>query len=49
MDLSKGMQVPIGFWGAALASGSATQRAYLDPESGSYLLQLLIASSLGGW
>jgi hypothetical protein len=47
MDFSKGMQVEIGFLSATLASGSATPRAYLDPGSGSYLLQLLIASVMG--
>lgn len=34
--------------GSVLASGVSIPHAYLDPGSGSYLLQLLIAGALGG-
>lgn len=33
---------------SVLASGLSIPHAYLDPGSGSYLLQLLIAGALGG-
>jgi hypothetical protein len=42
------MHLLIGFLSYNLASGMAYPRAYLDPGSGSYLLQLLIAGALGG-
>ncbi len=48
MDFSYGLQVFTSSFGQAWMSGLASPHAYLDPGSGSYLLQLLIAGALGG-
>jgi hypothetical protein len=48
MDFTYGLHVFIGIFDQAWASGLVSPYAYLDPGSGSYLLQLLIASALGG-
>jgi hypothetical protein len=48
MDFSYSLYVLSGFLSQSFSSGLAAPNAYLDPGSGSYLLQLLIASALGG-
>lgn len=48
MSISYSLHVFVGMFNQAWASGLASPYAYLDPGSGSYLLQLLIASALGG-
>ncbi len=48
MNFSYGLNVFVGWLSQAWISGLASPHAYLDPGSGSYLLQLLIASILGG-
>lgn len=48
MDFSYGLFVVVSAVSNVWASGLTAPHAYLDPGSGSYLLQLLIASLLGG-
>jgi hypothetical protein len=48
MDYSHAVFMLAGMLSRTVASGLTSPHAYLDPGSGSYLLQLLIASALGG-
>jgi hypothetical protein len=48
MGLGIGLGIWIGSLNGLLHVGTQAPLAYLDPGSGSYLLQLLIASALGG-
>ena len=38
----------VGLWAAALAAGQVVERRYIDPGSGSFAIQIIIAAVLGG-
>ncbi len=49
-DLVSGSRsfVALGFWIAVLAIGPLAGRRYIDPGSGSFAIQIIIAAVLGG-
>ena len=49
-DTASGRRVVflVGLWAAALTAGQLVGRRYIDPGSGSFAIQIIVAAVLGG-